>query len=316
MFSRTLLQKFLIFLSVAPLLFISPSVAEEKGIEMEVETAAEQLLFTTIRIEVENPDKDGKTLKGVGTGFIVQYDWDNKSGFFLVTNKHVVKNAKKGRFFFIRGFEGKPLLGETYNIEISDFEKAWFFHPNENIDVAVMPLVGIFEKIGQNKGSIFFKSINQSLVPTAEQEQELDAIEEIVFVGYPNGIFDTTNHIPVFRKGITATPFRINYSGMPKFLIDGSIFPGSSGSPVFIFNKGSFSRRDGGLRVGNRLLFLGLISEGYLRNEEGKWNFVEIPTVLVPAIYVPQMINLGIVIKSSLVFETIRSLLRAKGEIK
>jgi S1-C subfamily serine protease len=61
---------------------------------MQVESLAEQLFFTTVRIETENSSG-----RGSGTGFIYSYEWDAKTALFIVTNKHVVKDARIGHFF-------------------------------------------------------------------------------------------------------------------------------------------------------------------------------------------------------------------------
>ena len=304
----------IIFTFVFPLILCAESIYG--GDSMDVESIAEQLFFITVRIETEFIDKGGKSEKGIGTGFIVSHKRRNKEGQFLVTNKHVIKNAQKARFFFIQSDGKNPILGETYNIKLDNIQNIWFGHPDDKIDVAVMPLAGILSEVQKRNWKIFYKTISKDLLPTLEQEKDLDAIEEIVFVGYPSGIYDSVNFLPVLRTGITATPVRINYSGSPQFLTDAAVFPGSSGSPVFIFNKGSYSPRKGRLVVGSRLMFLGLISDVYLRNEEGKWDFVDIPITLTPIVKTQQMIDLGIVIKAHTVFETIDALLKSKGEIK
>ena len=51
------------------------------------------------------------------------------------------------------------------------------------------------------------------------------------------------------------------------FLIDAGVFPGSSGSPVFIFNQGSYPTTDG-ITIGNRLLFVGIITQTMLTNDK------------------------------------------------
>ncbi len=296
---------------------ISAELAESlRGDIMKTETEAEQLFFVTTRIETEQIDTNGNTVIGVGTGFIVSYKWDGKKGYFLITNKHIFEKAQKARFFFIKSDGGKPILGETQHIEVDNLQNIWFGHPNSKIDVALMPLSGIINEVRKRKMSIFFKSVSKDLFPTSQQKESFDAMEQVVFVGYPSGIYDTVNHLPIIRTGTTATPLNIDYLDLPQFLIDGSVFPGSSGSPVFIFNKGSYSPRRGGLVVGSRLIFLGLVSEVYLRSEEGTWDFVDIPTKLTPVLKTPQMIDLGIAVKASMVLETIEAFLKSKGEIK
>ena len=295
---KNLIRLLLIFFVSISLL---PFAEALEGGAMDGDSIAEQLFFVTIRIEGEHLDASGKPVISIGTGFVVTYKWNEKEGLFLVTNKHVLKDAKKIRFFFIQSDGKSPLLGKTYNIEMDNVQTMWFGHPNDKIDVAIMPLSGVFNEVQKRKWQIFYKTLSKDIMPTPEQAKDLDAVEDIVFVGYPSGIYDTVNYLPVVRRGTTATPPSVDYRGLPQFLIDASVFPGSSGSPVFIMNRGSYSRKSGGLVVGSRVLLLGLVSEVYTRNEEGAWDFVDIPTVVTPVIRTQQMIGLGIVVKSSTV---------------
>jgi len=212
---------------------------------MDGESLAEQLFFVTIRIETVSKETNSKTITGVGTGFVISYRWNDKEGLFLVTNKHVLKDAEKIRFFFIQSDGKNPVLGKTYNIEMGNVNTMWYGHPNDNIDVAIMLLSGVFDEIRKRNWQIFYKTLTKDLVPTPQQEKDLDAIEAVTFVGYPNGIYDTANYLPVIRTGTTATPPSVNYKGLPQFLIDASVFPGSSGSPVFILNRGSYPNKKG-----------------------------------------------------------------------
>jgi len=96
---------------------------------------------------------------------------------------------------------------------------------------------------------------------------DLAALEEVTFIGYPSGLYDEHNVTPITRKGITATPPWNDFQGQPAFLIDAGVFPGSSGSLVFIFNQGAYATR-GGLTLGSRLLFMGVLTEAILRTEK------------------------------------------------
>jgi len=103
-----------------------------------------------------------------------------------------------------------------------------------------------------------------------------------VFLGYPNDIWDDVNNLPVTRRGITATPLAVDFRGRKQFLIDASGFPGSSGCPVFILKSGSYNTWSGGLVLGNKLAFLGIVSSVFYRREEGKIEMAEVPTAMVP----------------------------------
>lgn len=281
---------------------------------MNVESAAEQLFFVTVRIESDKVMENGEVEKEISTGFIVTYRWGkNKVGDFLVTSKHAIEGADTGRFFFMRAVDGRPLLGENYNIEMDQFGQRWFKNPDPRVDMAVMPLAGILREIEKRKWKIYYKSIPQEIALGSSGSQELDAIEEVIFVGYPSGLYDAKNFLPVARRGVTATPLVVDYSGLQQFLIDASVFPGSSGSPVFIINTGSYSDRKGNLVLGNRVIFLGMISDLISRKESSEWEF-EGQKKDVPALRTQQMIDIGVVYKASVVFGTIEDLIRASGD--
>jgi hypothetical protein len=270
---------------------------------MQVNTIAEQLLFTTVRIEATTP-----TGISAGTAFIFSYQQEEKQYLFLVTNKHVIKGAIDGRFFFTLSDGKSPQIGQRFDIQMNQFEQQWFGHPDPEIDVAIMPLVPVLQEIEKLGKKVFYRAITHDLIPNDEQLNKLDAIEEVVFIGYPNGIFDSKNLMPVVRRGTTATHLQIDYEGKPLFLIDASVFPGSSGSPVLIANTGGYSSR-GGFFVGKRVLFLGIVSSVAIREEHGQIIFVASPVSQIPIVKTQQMIDLGIVYKATTILETVKALM-------
>jgi len=227
----------------------------------------EQLIFTTVRIDtVRNDDKEF-----AGTGFIINYEYEtNKIAPFVLTNRHVVQDMEKGRLTFLKMKDGKPVIPSRQNIEYDNFEKHWTFHPNPEIDVALMPFANVLNQLTGTDNDIFYKGVSNELIPTAAKLQELDAVEDIVFVGYPNAIRDEYNLTPIVRRGITATPITLPYENKPIFLIDAPVYGGSSGSPVFIMNQGMYPKKDGGTQVGNRVLLLGIVSEYLYFKQKGK----------------------------------------------
>ncbi len=278
---------------------------------MEVQTVTEQALFATMRIETDTPDG-----VGTGTAFSFGYAHDGREWGFMVTNKHVIAGATTGRFFFTRGEGDRPLVGERYDFEISDFAALWHGHPDADVDITVAPMGGLIHYMGSRSMRPFFRSIPSNYVPTEEEVRDMDAVEDVMFVGYPNGIFDTKNLMPIVRRGITATPFQIDYEGEPKFLIDASVFPGSSGSPVFLFDSGGYMSRTGTYNLGvSRVMFLGVISAVAIAEQRGRIDFAPIPTQQTPIVRMDQMLNLGIVFKASTVVEAARDLLRTRGEL-
>ena len=121
-------------------------------------------------------------------------------------------------------------------------------------------------------------------------------MEDIVMIGYPNGIWDALNNKPIFRKGITAAHPNRDYLGNKEFLIDAACFPGSSGSPVFIYNE--FGYFDGmQFNLGKRrVLLLGILYAGPQHYIKGEIQVEDRAFTPVSISSIPN--NLGVVIKA------------------
>ena len=250
---------------------------------MKVEKGrVEQLLFTTLRIEVPG---------SVGTGFIVIHEWwnpksaENVGGYFLITNKHVIKNSNFGQFKFTnQSDDGQiPHLGNFTCITVEKKEWGWWAgHPSDDIDIAAFPLHPALDRLSNKYSTVFVRPISTDNFPEQDILEEIGAVEDIIFVGYPSGIYDTKNNLPIVRKGITATHPNIDYEGSPVFLIDASVFPGSSGSPVFIYNAGSWTTKEGFVAGGCRFIFLGVLASVMYREVDGSLYFRKFLQILSP----------------------------------
>ena len=276
------------------------------------ESIFENILFTTVRIEATLSDNS----ISIGTGFVFNYVKNDKPYLFLVTNKHVIKDSIKGKLTFNQSEDGRPVLGKVYTVEYSNFEKQWIGHPQQNIDVAIMPFAPTLNELSNRGIQIFLRFITPDLIPSDKLlKEEIDAVEDIIFVGYPENIYDDKNLLPVVRKGITATPVSVNFRGEPVFLIDASIFPGSSGSPVFLCNIGSYSPKGKGLTVGSRVFFLGIVASVFIRKDLNNIELIDIPTGKISVVTTTQMVDLGIVYKSIVIKELIEEFLKDQGGI-
>lgn len=103
----------------------------------------------------------------------------------------------------------------------------------------------------------------------------------------------------------------MDYGGEPAFLIDASVFPGSSGSPVFIANFATYMNPRTGevFAGGSRTMFLGVLSGGFFMEQDGKIERRPIPTAKEElTVTTEQMIDLGFVFKASTIIETIEDL--------
>ncbi len=279
---------------------------------MEVVSPVEQMLFTTVRLETQDASGNSR----IGTSFIVGYKSGGEDYPFLVTNKHVISGAHKGKLTFIQARDGRPLLGIGYTLNVNNFEQVWHTHADPEIDIAIAPFAPIAHHIANSGISIFFRMVGNDIAPSEETMKQLDALEEVVFIGYPSGIWDSKNLLPIIRKGITATPIVIDFQGKPQFLIDASVFPGSSGSPVFLYNVGMYARKSGGTVVGSRILFLGIVAEVFYQQDANEIQILPSTIAGKSVVVSKQMIDLGIVYKASAIIGLIKSYLLEKGDVK
>lgn len=276
------------------------------------QTVLENLFFSTTRI-VTQTDKG----EAVGTGFFFSYEHEGKNYLFIVTNKHVVLPADIGIFAFHFADGNAPILGKTFGYGVEQWEPDWFGHPDPEIDIAIYPFEAVRKKIlDENKVNIFFRLVTSKDIPDSDALSSLEPIETVTFVGYPNGIWDTKHHLPIARSGSTATPLSLDFNGEPKFLIDASVFGGSSGSPVFLIKQGQQIDTDGNIIGSSPVsVFVGVISEVYYRSEENDVYAKPIPTHVDLKTKQHEMLDLGVVLKAKLVEETIEACLRDKNII-
>lgn len=256
----------------------------------------EQLQHVTVRIEVELPNGGLST----GTGFFFHLcEKENQHVPVLVTNKHVIRDGKRGKFRMTTAKDdGSPDDINHIDVFLDNVNDLFVCHPNGNVDLAVLPIASLLTQAKDKNKNLFYRTLGKNLIPTEKDEAEFTAVEDILMIGYPNGIWDRINNKPVFRKGITATHPAYNYNGKDEFLIDAACFPGSSGSPVILFNLGSYAAKDGSTIIGSRFKFLGILYGGPQYTISGDIQIVDVPTLNIPVAVSQIPINLGNVIKA------------------
>lgn len=234
----------------------------------------EKLLYVTVQVccDVDN----GLSL---GTGFIFTYARKNITFPVLVTNKHVVRGCRRVSLSiaYVHS-DGGHDERRSFDTVINCDESAWVMHPEETIDLCAFPLMGILSQMREEDPSAHPVPLDESLIPTQAELDKLSPFEDVIMVGYPIGLIDKVHNAPLVRKGITATHLRYDFNGSPYFMIDCACFPGSSGSPVFLFDNGPYVE-EGVLNLGRqRFKFLGIMYAGPQHNAVGDIEIINVPT--------------------------------------
>lgn len=259
-------------------------------------TLFEQLLYTTLRIECK--DNDGN-LTGIGTGFLMSRPvGENQHKLYLVSNKHILMGTPKILVSFICNENGEPQHKRVHKVEIQGVDQAVKGHPDPEVDIAAIECTGLLWNM---RDRIYYKHIPYELLADFD-EPELSIAENVYFVGYPAGRYDTSNNLPLMRTGMIASHPKFDFNGKPQFVIDAQVFPGSSGSPVYIdLTYENF--RNGRIVVGERKLkLLGIVAQTMLRNNV-------LQAVSTSTNYVMQeVMGLGIVFKATAIKELVDSM--------
>lgn len=257
---------------------------------MEPKTISERLMFSTVRLETNNGSS--------GTGFFYYCNIDDEIYPILITNQHVVNNNRNETMTFylhLKNENNSP--SENYKVS---YKCNWIFHSSKDLCFCfVNPL---FEEVKQKTGKeVFVIPVNDSIIATPQDMEELSAIEELIMVGYPIGLWDEKNNFPIFRRGYTASHPAIDFNKTGIGLVDMACFPGSSGSPIFILNENGYSDKKGNTYLGvKRIMLIGILYAGPQYTAQGELIAAEIPTTNQKVLSAtPIMTNLGYYIKTS-----------------
>lgn len=255
-------------------------------------TLAEELLYTTIKLIAF---KNGSPIS-TGTGFMFAFAKNGDQIVpCIVTNKHVANGADMIRARLHFGKDGKP-TGEFVNCDFDISGGMPYLHPNPDIDLCAFGYADIIRQAETQGKAIFFRHLDMSIVPNSDEWEYFDALEEVMMIGCPNGLSDESNNLPISRRGITATSLTKNYNGKPEFMVDMACFPGSSGSPIFLYDRnGYLDRRNKSYNIGTqRIKLVGVLYSGPLIANDGR-----IVLSHMPKVEISSMMHLGNAIKTS-----------------
>lgn len=264
---------------------------------MNDQSVFEKLSLSTIRIECQLRNGEIST----GTGFFFKFvDDGNTFVPTIVTNKHVIKNAYQGKLFFtLSDKDGNPKHEQIHKFDITNFQKPWLNHPDLDIDLCALPINVFVNKMQKMGIKPYITFLDFSLLPTAQDIDEMAGLERVVMVGYPNGLWDESHNQPVFRAGVLASHYKFDWNDRPEFVIDVACVPGSSGSPVLIIDIGQVLTRKG-LNIGSsRIKLLGTLYAGPVLSADGSIEIVPAPTTDTILTRTKIPINLGYVIKAN-----------------
>jgi hypothetical protein len=249
-----------------------------------------------------------------GSGFLVTRRISgDRAKAFLITNKHVLnkdpqlRNEAKEIYIYVNMRDKDySIVGQkgTFPLQYADSSPKWREHPDPDVDVLALDATSLILHFPQLEK----KMANYSVFADQGklQEYDIDIGDEVLVIGYPNGLKQGTTNYPLVRSGIIATRTgdvfqdtitdnngKTRQRTVKGFLIDGATIPGSSGSPVIL--KPIIGRyiRDEVITSVAPALLLGIIAETYYSPvQTERWN-------------IPSFASLGLAFSTDMIKETI-----------
>ena len=235
--------------------------------------------LTQATVQIEQAQPDGSHI--VGTGFLINDPApDGTPRTVLVTANHVFERMTQGTArvgYRIQGKDGAWSYDPRDITIRRGKSELWTHHPSRDVAALVVRAPEAFAK---------------AAIPLAWLAADdtfarfgVGQGDEMMVLGYPQGLSANTAGFPILRSGRVASPIE-RAALSPTFLLDFRVFPGNSGGPVFIAETG---RLRPGVAGGDDVQFVaGILTQQVEMND--------------------QRLEIGIVTEASFVRETIGQL--------
>lgn len=225
----------------------------------------------------------------------------------IVSNKHVLCEKLWIEFdFALTDKSLSRINGPSKKNRIEKGQLPIFEHPDLGVDLAAMPLNPIAEFFKRSGEIPHTVTLNKNNFCPFNVQSILHPSTSILMVGFPNGIMDEANNLPVVRRGSLATSYNVNYQGETNFVVDIASFGGSSGSPVFAFFDHLIPNDQGGMTLltAPQFYLIGVLHSGPVMTAQGKIISAPIPTNY-PVAHTSVMIHLGYRVKAHRIEELV-----------
>ena len=221
---------------------------------MNMNDISTQLLYSCVPIHTEGAR--------TGIGCICSVKLSQKQARpFLIAPANIFK-AKS----YIIMHAAEHEMPSRNNVEVGiDKDKALKYQV-EGYACVCIPLLGTIENLRVHSNiTVYYRSINEAMFLDEAKLNELPALSRVVALSFSDMLIDDYNYLPIMHSGNICTPVCNNYKGEPCFLVEMASDCALDGSPVFIYDNGTFLEGDN-LIMGDRVIMLGLIEKRMERN--------------------------------------------------
>lgn len=206
----------------------------------------EVIRYLTVHMQgFKRTGKENVLQKVTATGFFAFLNINGVGTDIIITAKHFADEIS--RVVFILHYKEN---GKLITVPVSS-EVQWNF--SEDTDLAYCEFKPIEERFRKITGrSVYAAALTQKDILTEKQLKDINILDEVVMVGYPEGEASTHHKFPLFSKGYVASLPKDTVEDGEGFLNIPAI-GGFSGAPVFLNTTG--------------LKFLGVLVSGIMEED-------------------------------------------------
>jgi len=239
----------------------------------------------TTPVEVEF--RDGRTVQGSGF-FYLEYKpiegeteglhWHDVTHMYLVTAKHVIQPNRLGDIvrltYALRVGDGDHTVWHRLNLDGKTLGMRLHLCKKEATDVAVVDIYEQWTDEMKKSADLQAHFLGASAVSPEKfpgrTPAEIQPGDDVMVIGYPLGMDDPFNKLPIFKRGLLNTPIGMHFDGKDAFLFDFKYYDGASGSLIIAKSPQIFVTKEGKVAFSNYsdFVFLGVYEGEEYRTDD------------------------------------------------
>lgn len=189
--------------------------------------------FSDCVVAIGMDDDTGKR-HWIASGFLYGVSTETRARdyqVYLVTNRHVLMNLDDA---YLRCNPQADKPAREFHLTLFDGDRPlWFVHPDDNIDIAAMPIN--FDLLVESGMQVaYFQADQHSATIDAMNALGVTEGDFAYVLGFPMGLVGQHRNAVIVRGGTLARVRDLLARTSPVFLVDAFVFPGNSGGPVIL----------------------------------------------------------------------------------
>ena len=181
----------------------------------------------------------GPRAEQCGTAFFLDFSTaDGKTSRWLITNKHIVEGATELHLRLHAGVKGTDgtvtVAQDSFDLVVRNPSAISTHHPSE--DLCALSGGELEKGAASVQQVLAAEALREDMIRPQAELEAFGTCENVLMIGYPAGLKDDSNNLPILRRGATGSHPGMRFNNECRGLVDIASYGGSSGSPILIWN--------------------------------------------------------------------------------